>query len=111
MGDSDTSFCLSSLLCFENETCFNQEQDDENKYIDYYLCFDSENEDAYVENLFKKETSFGSKPSVSSDDCDNITQNWLKSVRLDAIEWIFKVGNSIQNYNNDSSFICLGSFV
>lgn len=96
MGDSDSWFCLSSLLCQEDEGCLNEEGDDdddeENMYIESNKsCFVSGGEDEYVEDLLKRETCFGSKGFASSDDCSGLSQSRLKSARLDAIEWIFKV--------------------
>lgn len=91
-GDSDTSLCFSSLLCQEEQSCLNEQQGyEDNTYIDIVkpYCFVSEDEDKYVENLVKKETCFGSKGSL--DDCSTLSQSWLKSARLDAIEWIFNV--------------------
>ncbi|POO00720.1 Cyclin [Trema orientale] len=92
MGDSDTSFCVSTLLCQENESCLNEQGYEENTYIDVkpYDYFVSEDgEDEYFENLFRRETCFGSKGSSALDDYSDISQTWLKSARLDAVDWIF----------------------
>ncbi|XP_062101821.1 cyclin-D5-1 [Humulus lupulus] len=95
MGDSaaETSLCFSSLLCQEDESCLNEMGYEEsfNTCIDIKpYCFVAEDEDEYIENLFKRETTyFGSKGLSTSDDCSTICQSWLKSARLDAVEWIF----------------------
>uniref|UniRef100_A0A803PEB4 B-like cyclin n=1 Tax=Cannabis sativa TaxID=3483 RepID=A0A803PEB4_CANSA len=95
MGDSatadETSLCFSSLLCQEDESCLNEESFDTCIDIMSY-CFVAEDEDEYIENLFKREittTCFGSKGIATSDDCSTVCQTWLKSARLDAVEWIF----------------------
>ena len=93
MGDSETSFCLSSLLCREDESWLNEQGGEEKSYLEAKNPnFVSENEEEYVENLFKKESfCFGSKGFVAFDDCSIISESWLKSARLDAIKWIFNV--------------------
>lgn len=90
MGSSGTSFSLSSLMCEEGESSFFEEDDDENAGIDslYNPCFVLEDEEEYIEYLFRQETGFGS--IFSSVDCSN--RYWLRSARLDAIDWIFNVG-------------------
>lgn len=92
MVDSDT-FCFSSLLCQEDESCLNEQVHGDNTFIETKpYCFVSEDEDEYVENLFKREDScFGSKGVSALDDCSTISQSWLTSARLDAVEWIFNV--------------------
>ncbi|KAH7511203.1 hypothetical protein FEM48_ZijujUnG0035300 [Ziziphus jujuba var. spinosa] len=96
MGDSDSWFCISSLLCQEDEACFNKEEDgyddddEENMYIGSSKpCFVFEDEDEYVEDLLKREVCFGYKGFSSSDDCSSVSHTRLKSARLDAIDWIF----------------------
>ncbi|KAJ7944518.1 Cyclin [Quillaja saponaria] len=91
MGNSDTLFSLSSLLCEENEASLLKEEDDESTVINLIQpCLISENEDEYIENLFKRETDFGSQNCLSSSDenCLSTKRSWFKSVRLNAIEWI-----------------------
>lgn len=101
MGDSDTWLCLSSLLCQEDEACFNvkddndDDDDEEKMYTDSKTCFVFEDEDEYVEGLLKREVCFGSKGFSSSDDCSTVSNTQLKSARLDAIEWIFNVCFSV----------------
>ena len=92
MGSSATSFALSSLMCEEGDTSFFGD-DDEHTGIDspcYDPCFVLEDEEEYIEYLFRQETGFGSQNHVlSSDDCSS--RYWLRSARLDAIHWIFNV--------------------
>ncbi|KAJ7952762.1 Cyclin [Quillaja saponaria] len=82
-SDSDSLFSLSSLLCQEDQASLLKEDGDGNKGVNLiHPCLMSENEDEYIENLFKRETDFG------SENCSSTTRSWLKSSRLDAIEWI-----------------------
>lgn len=101
MGDSDSNFSLSSLLCEEDGASLNVQEDD-NSYIQLkpYLV-SADDDDEYVETLFVKETeNFGSMNCESSDDPSGLTQNWLKGARLDAIEWIFNVCFSLPLCNS-----------
>lgn len=87
-------FCLSSLLCEEDhESCLNDDQQDQETTLDK-PCFIAEDEDEFVQNMFKREEDFfrfkGSSFSSSlSDVSSSISQSWLKSARLDALEWIY----------------------
>lgn len=93
---ADSPFCLSSLLCEEDhESCFNDDQRDQETTLDK-PCFIAEDEDEFVQNMFKKEEAFfrfkGSSFSSSlSDVSSSISQSWLQSARLDALEWIYNV--------------------
>ncbi|XP_050388103.1 cyclin-D5-1 isoform X2 [Argentina anserina] len=88
---------FSSLLCQEDETCLinqvEEEEDDddkelENRAIEFYPFFVSENEDEYIENLVLKESyCFGSKGFVPFSHCS--ATSWFKAARLDSIDWIF----------------------
>ncbi|TQD92873.1 hypothetical protein C1H46_021506 [Malus baccata] len=88
MGDSaETSFSLSSLLCQEDETCLSQLKDESNTSVEFNPCFLFDNDDEYVENLVQKEAHcFGSKGLM---DFSASGMSWLKTARLDAIDWIF----------------------
>ncbi|XP_042509613.1 cyclin-D5-1-like [Macadamia integrifolia] len=86
--DSDCTFSLSSLLCGENEACFDEE-------VDEYFCLSnnymlSENEEEYMEMLVEREGSFGGKIYGSSVHCSIELESWLKCARLDAVRWILK---------------------
>lgn len=97
MRDSaDTSsFSLSSLLCHEDQTCLNQLEVESNTCIDSDPCFVSVDEDEYVENLVRREARcFGSKGFVPFTDCSASDICWLKTARLDSIEWIFNTGGN-----------------
>ncbi|CAN6541960.1 unnamed protein product [Malus baccata var. baccata] len=91
MGDSaETSFSLSSLLCQEDETCLSQLKDESNTSVEFNPCFLFDNDDEYVENLVQKEAHcFGSKGLM---DFSASGMSWLKTARLDAIDWIFNTG-------------------
>ncbi|KAK2372535.1 hypothetical protein P8452_45826 [Trifolium repens] len=85
----DTPFSLSSLLCHEqDETTFIFQEDDEN---DTNPCFLLDDEEEYIDYLFKQETRFG---SLSYDDYDDDVDSskslfWFRNARLHAIDWIF----------------------
>ncbi|KAF8404888.1 hypothetical protein HHK36_009783 [Tetracentron sinense] len=88
MEDSASSFSLSSLLCCENEACFDQEVDGDmftNLNSNYSI---SESDDEYIEMLVERESS--SCRSLD-DSCSSTIENSLKCARLDAIRWILKV--------------------
>ncbi|KAG5144777.1 hypothetical protein JHK84_030320 [Glycine max] len=93
MESSGTFFSLSSLLCDEVGEAGFFEDPDENPGIFYSLdnpCFVLEDEELYIEYLFKQETGFGSQNHhlFASDDHSN-SRHWLRSARVDAIDWIF----------------------
>jgi len=93
MGSSAT-FSLSSLMCEEGQACFFEDLDENPDTIIDSLdtqCFVLEDEEEYIEYLFRQETGFGSQnqPFLASDDRSN--RNWLRSARVDAIDWIFNV--------------------
>ncbi|KAM1174977.1 hypothetical protein FF1_027455 [Malus domestica] len=91
MRDSaETSFSLSTLLCQEDETCLNQLEDESKTSVESNPCFLFDNDDEYVENLIQKEAHcFESK---GFKDCPASGMSWLKTTRLDAIDWIFNTG-------------------
>ncbi|XP_019444922.1 PREDICTED: cyclin-D5-1-like isoform X2 [Lupinus angustifolius] len=79
------------LMCEEGGASFLVEYD-ENTSIDslYNPCFILDDEEKYIEYLFTQEMGFLSPscPGLSSNhDCSN--RFWLRSARLDAIDWIF----------------------
>ncbi|KAK9285320.1 hypothetical protein L1049_024511 [Liquidambar formosana] len=90
MEESDTSVSLSSLLCQEDEDCFNEKlgEHEEHKYTNLDPFFVLENEDEYIEKLVQRETCLGLEGYVNFDGCSTIGQSWLKCARLDAIQWI-----------------------
>ncbi|XWS45154.1 hypothetical protein CRYUN_Cryun15aG0112100 [Craigia yunnanensis] len=93
MGEFDTSFSYSSLLCQETEEACLFETDreyDESIYLNYYKSnFVSENEKEYIEKLVERETDVGFKTNASFSDCTITSKSWLECARLDAIKWIF----------------------
>ncbi|OVA09372.1 Cyclin [Macleaya cordata] len=97
MEDSASSFSLSSLLCKENEACFNEEDDDDEEVEvkeDLFINLNNygflESDDEYIKMLVERENNFGTKNEGSLDDCSTMTQDWFKCARLDAIRWILK---------------------
>lgn len=93
MEESDTSVSLSSLLCQEDEDCFNEKlgEHEEHKYTNLDPFFVLENEDEYIEELVQREACLGLEGYVNFDGCSTIGQSWLKCARLDAIQWILNV--------------------
>lgn len=82
----DSSMPLSSLLCQEDDSCFDQLNDkDSNLNPSTISDYDVE----YIEMLMQSETNFQSNSDEPS--CDYSIKNdqtWLKCARLDAIQWI-----------------------
>ncbi|XWS41780.1 hypothetical protein CRYUN_Cryun17cG0112500 [Craigia yunnanensis] len=99
MGEFDTSFSCSSLLCQETEeTCFlkTKREADESVCLNYSKsCFVLDKEEEYIEKLVQRETNtcFSDCPTISKStsfsDYPIISTSWLECARLDAIEWIF----------------------
>ncbi|KAJ4965618.1 hypothetical protein NE237_017467 [Protea cynaroides] len=89
MEDCDSSFSLSSLLCQENEACFDNEVD-EDACLNSSNYVISENDEEFIEMIIERESSFGCKIQGSSDDCSIELESWLKCARLDAISWILQ---------------------
>lgn len=99
MADSDLSSSASSLLCFEDgEPCVSHGTQLFDMADLYNSCFVLEDDDEeFIQLLVQKETLFGSKNGVFSDVGSYQNQTWLRSARLDAIQWMFNVCFSLQN--------------
>ncbi|KAJ8769375.1 hypothetical protein K2173_002579 [Erythroxylum novogranatense] len=109
MGYFDSIGCVSGLLCEENEaswfsdkgngdTCTFDGQDD---------CIVLGSEDIeYIEKLIQKETEFGFECCVPSDRWSRTSSGWLKSARLNAIEWIFHVREEFLPLNFPMFHVC-----
>ncbi|KAK7309155.1 hypothetical protein RJT34_05669 [Clitoria ternatea] len=82
MGSSGTFFSLSSLMCEESQVSFFEDHDENSCYI-------LEDEEEYIEYLLRQETGFGSQNHFLLSDDHNPGRFWLKSARVDAIDWIF----------------------
>ncbi|RDX57735.1 Cyclin-D5-1, partial [Mucuna pruriens] len=84
MGSSgtDTFFSLSSLMCEEGQASFFEDQDDTDIESLDNPCFVLEDEEEYIQYLFRQETGFGSHNHYFLD-------HWLMTARVDAIDWIF----------------------
>ncbi|XP_054808081.1 cyclin-D5-1-like isoform X2 [Prosopis cineraria] len=88
MATSASSFSFSSLLCEEDEASI-LKVSDENSGKDWMNpCSVFEDEEEYIEILFKREMGF----VFPRDDCSTSAAKWLKSARVDAIDWIFNTG-------------------
>ncbi|MCL7047389.1 hypothetical protein MKW94_000381 [Papaver nudicaule] len=86
----DSSFSISSLLCQESESCFDDEVlVEEQKFnFNFNYNFSVQNEspdDEYIEMLIDKERISENQFSLVGDD-----DNWLKSARLESIQWIIR---------------------
>lgn len=93
MVDSASSSSDSSLLCFEDgEPCASQQTQHFDMTDLFNSCFVlGDDDEGFIQQLIKKETTFGSKNGVFSGDDSSKDQAWLKSARLDAIRWMFNV--------------------
>ncbi|XP_044492416.1 cyclin-D5-1-like [Mangifera indica] len=91
MADSDLSSSASSLLCFEDgEPCVSHGTQLFDMADLYNSCFVLEDDDEeFIQLLVQKETLFGSKNGVFSDVGSYQNQTWLRSARLDSIQWMF----------------------
>ncbi|KAG4175897.1 hypothetical protein ERO13_A11G215600v2, partial [Gossypium hirsutum] len=89
MGELDTSFSCSSLLCRETEedACFPETEKEDDRSVYFKSCFVSDNEDEYIEMLVQREIEIGFKTSASFSDSK--LKSWLECARLDAIQWMF----------------------
>ncbi|XP_028787098.1 cyclin-D5-1-like [Neltuma alba] len=88
MATSASSFSFSSLLCEEDEASI-LKVGDENSGMDWMNpCSVFEDEEEYIEILFKREMGF----APPSDDCSTSAAKCLKSARVGAIDWIFNTG-------------------
>ncbi|TYG95159.1 hypothetical protein ES288_A11G246100v1 [Gossypium darwinii] len=92
MGELDTSFSCSSLLCRETEedACFPETEKEDDRSVYFKSCFVSDNEDEYIEMLVQREIEIGFKTSASFSDSK--LKSWLECARLDAIQWMFNDG-------------------
>lgn len=87
----DSSMPLSSLLCQEDDSCFDQLNDDKDSNFNPSTISDHDVE--YIEMLIQSETNFQSNSSDESS-CHYSIKNdktWFKCARLDAIQWILNV--------------------
>ncbi|KAG6666080.1 cyclin-D5-1-like isoform X1 [Carya illinoinensis] len=110
MGDSDTWFSPSSLLCSEGGAWLNEEGEEAENWVDQEPCFVSEDEDEYIEKLAQKESfGFGSKSRVPSSCVCSSTKSCLKCARLAAIEWIFNT-RAIFGFKSHTAYIAITYF-
>lgn len=95
-----SSFSISNLMCQEDSTDldFNIESESHSK-----ICLSSlrdegfsETEEKYIETLVSKEMNFCIMYRPCSSSCYNdnlsvVIDDWFKSVRYDAVQWILRV--------------------
>lgn len=91
--DRASSFSLSSLLCQEDVSFLTDEDPDEptppsDHPLPFFLADD---DDEYFEILVARETAAESGTPLLFNDSPDAIRSWLRSVRLDAVEWILKV--------------------
>lgn len=91
MASSNCSLSFSSLLCQETEVCLGEEEEEEEEQSFLFVndVDPSETEDDYIDMLVSREISFTAENDGCLDDC--MTENWLKSACLDAVQWILKM--------------------
>lgn len=81
----------------EGEASFFEDEDEQHSGIDYDSlddnnpCFVLDDEEEYIEYLFRQETGFGSQNHFLSCNNDDSSRCWLRGARLHAIDWIFNV--------------------
>lgn len=105
MEDGSTtpsSFSISSLMCQEDSRDLDFSIESEISHRKNSLSFlkdegFSETEDKYIERLVSKEISFCTmyRPACSSscyeDYSSVVSDDWFKSVRFNAVQWILRV--------------------
>lgn len=100
-----TPFSLSTLLCHEqtDSTFFFQHDENNN------LCFPLEDQDEYIEFLFKQESLFAS--STTHFLSYHHHHHELRNARLHAIDWIFNVSFLTKLIKNIYIYISLHYFL
>lgn len=90
--DRASSFSLSNLLCQEDASFLTDDDPDEpTAPSDPLPFFLADDDDEYFEILVARETGTESTTPLPLNHSPPSIQNWLRTVRLDAIEWILKV--------------------
>ncbi|XXG50726.1 hypothetical protein AAC387_Pa02g4671 [Persea americana] len=89
-SEGDRSLSLSSLICLEDESCFDDEEGSQ-KELSFSLNVPvpMENDDEYVKMLVSKEMNLEIKDNRCEEDCPN--DSWLKCSRFSAVQWMLKV--------------------
>lgn len=89
--EGDCSLSLSSLICLEDESCFDDEEGSK-KELSFSLNapVPMENDDEYIKMLVSKEMNLEIKDNRCEQDCPN--DRWLKCSRFSAVQWMLKVG-------------------
>ncbi|KAJ3685527.1 hypothetical protein LUZ61_014691 [Rhynchospora tenuis] len=98
-GSPISSFSISNLMCQEDSSDldFNIESESRRRISNSSLRDEgfSETEEKYIEKLVSKEMSFCTMYRSCSSSCYEdyssvVTDDWFKSVRFDAVQWILK---------------------
>lgn len=90
--DRASSFSLSSLLCQEDASFLTDDEYSEQPTSpsDPLPFFLADDDDEYFEILVAREIETESRTPLPANDSPAAIQSWLRSVRLDAVEWILK---------------------
>eukprot|EP00268_Persea_americana_P002839 TRINITY_DN10868_c0_g1_i2.p1 TRINITY_DN10868_c0_g1~~TRINITY_DN10868_c0_g1_i2.p1 ORF type:complete len:334 (+),score=73.80 TRINITY_DN10868_c0_g1_i2:603-1604(+) len=88
--EGDCSLSLSSLICLEDESCFDDEEGSK-KELSFSLNapVPMENDDEYIKMLVSKEMNLEIKDNRCEQDCPN--DRWLKCSRFSAVQWMLKM--------------------
>ena len=91
--DRLSSFSPSSLFCQEDASFLTDDDHTQQptSLSDPLPFFLADDDDEYFEILVSREIFTESKTRLPVNDSPAAIQSWLRSVRLDAVEWILKV--------------------
>ncbi|XP_022133384.1 cyclin-D5-1-like [Momordica charantia] len=109
--DRASSFSLSSLLCQEDVSFLTDEDPDEptppsDHPLPFFLADD---DDEYFEILVARETAAESGTPLLFNDSPDAIRSWLRSVRLDAVEWILK-SRALFGFQFHTAYLSIGYF-
>ncbi|RWW21835.1 hypothetical protein BHE74_00007727 [Ensete ventricosum] len=88
MGDSGYTVSLSTLICKEDETCFDVQEAEEEEEENAKMVLCEEDSDEYIEMLLNRESCFCSATP------DAASGNSVNAARSDAVRWILRVSRS-----------------
>jgi hypothetical protein len=114
-GKTPSSFSISNILmCQEDSTDldFSIESESHRKTSISSLENESfsETEEKYIERLVSKEMSFCTMYRAGSSSCYEdyssvFVDDWFKSVRFDAVQWILRVSSFIEQFFREKEVI------
>lgn len=91
---SQTSSNLPSLLCEEDESCFDLNNETDEPFFPGCVF---EYDDDYIEKLIHKESNLQSNGdtniSITDSSVTKTEQSWLKRAHFYAVQWILDVCN------------------